>query len=244
MPNVPEYWLASPTVFSTGAVMHRINWDLRYADPPTLNYGYYGTLLDYREYTLNWHATPGHTYRSTIVGMMVLSGTYTVTLTAGGHRSTQPLTIVPDPRVHVPAAALAAQLRLEQRMVAGLTMSYQGFTYIQQVHDALGRVTDPTVVSAAKALDVALAPLATAGFGIVHRDLGRRYSDQFIADAEPTPSVIAGVDGPCQQLDTTLDGLRKLQATGIAELNGMLRRTGGGELPSWTPPANPACGPH
>jgi len=59
-------------VLSTAAGMHRINWDLRYPDPPTLNYGYYGTLLDYREYTLNWHATPGHTYRSTIVGIMVL----------------------------------------------------------------------------------------------------------------------------------------------------------------------------
>jgi photosystem II stability/assembly factor-like uncharacterized protein len=250
MPNVPEYWLASPTVLSTGAGMHRINWDLRYPDPPTLNYGYTGTLLDYREYTLNWHATPGHTYRSTIVGMMVLPGTYSLTLTVGGHRYTQPLTIVPDPRVHVPAAALAAQFRLEQRMVAGLAQSYHGFTYIQQLRDALGRLPNLTrnvataeqIVSAAKGLDAALAPLANAGFGIVHRDLGRRYSDQFIADAAPTASVIAGVDGPCQQLDTTLDGVRKLQATSIAELNGMLTRAGIAELPSWTPPSTPACG--
>ncbi len=52
MPNVPEYWLQPPTVLSTTAGMHRVTWDLRYPDPPTLNYGYYGTLLDYREYTL------------------------------------------------------------------------------------------------------------------------------------------------------------------------------------------------
>ena len=84
MPNVPEYWLQPPTVLSTASGMHRVNWDLRYPDPPTLNYGYYGTLLDYREYTLNWHATPGHTYRSTIIGMMVLPGTYVAKLTVDG----------------------------------------------------------------------------------------------------------------------------------------------------------------
>ncbi|HEY5061763.1 MAG TPA: hypothetical protein VII52_09530, partial [Gemmatimonadaceae bacterium] len=97
------------------------------------------------------------------------------------------------------------------------------------------------IASAAKGLDAALAPLATAGFGIVHRDLGRRYSDQFIADAAPTPSVVAGVDGPCQELDSTLDSVRKLQATSIAELNGSVTRAGIAALPAWTPPAAPAC---
>ena len=58
-PNVPEYWLAPPPVLPTAAGMHRVAWDLRYPDPPTLNYGYSGTPLDYREYTLSWHAIPG-----------------------------------------------------------------------------------------------------------------------------------------------------------------------------------------
>jgi photosystem II stability/assembly factor-like uncharacterized protein len=250
MPNVPEYWLANPTVLSTAAGMHRINWDLRYPDPPTLNYGYYGTLLDYREYTLNWHATPGHTYRSTIVGTMVLPGTYTAKLTAGGRSYTQPITIVPDPRVHVPAAALAAQFRLQQRMVAGLTVSYEGFNYVTALRSALDSLPARTqsaagrdqIAAAARSLDTTLARIATAGFGIVHRDLGRRYSDQFIADAMPTPSVIAGVDSPCRQLDATLDRLRTLQTSSIAEVSRMIGRAGGGALPSWTPPAAPACG--
>src|SRR5579863_5374743 len=115
MPNVPEYWIMPPTVLPTSAGMHRVNWDLRYPDPPTLNYSYYGNPIDYREYTLNWHATPGHTYRSTIVGMMVNPGTYTATLTVDGQRATEPITVVADPRVHVSAAALAAQFQLEQR---------------------------------------------------------------------------------------------------------------------------------
>ena len=88
---------------------------------------------------------------------------------------------------------------------------------------------------AARSLDTTLARIANAGFGIVHRDLGRRYSDQFIADAAPTPSVVAGVDAPCQRLDATLASLRKLQSTTIAELDRAR------SLPSWLPPAAPAC---
>lgn len=223
MPNVPEYWLAAPAVLSTARGMHRINWDLRYPDPPTLNFSYYGNLLDYREYTLNWHATSGHTYRSTIVGIMVLPGSYTAKLTVGGHSYMQPITIVPDPRVHVSAAALASQFHLEQRMVAGLTASYDAFNYIQALRES----------GAARDIDAELATLATNEFGIVHRDLGRRYSDQFIADAQPNASVVEGVDAPCKQLDAALDRLRTLQRSVRANAT---------PLPTWTPPAAPACG--
>src|SRR5207247_2995104 len=127
MANVPDYWLAPPIVLPKTAGMHRVAWDLRYPDPPALNYGYSGTLLDYREYTLNWHALPGQTPRSTLVGPMVLPGAYTAKLTVDGRSFTQPVTVVADPRVNVPPAALAAQFRLQQRMVAGITATYHAF---------------------------------------------------------------------------------------------------------------------
>jgi hypothetical protein len=82
-----------------------------------------------------------------------------------------------------------------------------------------------------------------SGFGIAHRDLGRRLNDMIVADFDPTPSVIAGVNGPCDAIDTSLDGLRRLQTTSVAELNAMLARAGLTALPVWTPPAAPACGP-
>src|SRR5439155_17226171 len=119
--NVPDYWLAPPIVLPKTAGMHRVAWDLRYLDPPALNYGYSGNLLDYREYTLNWHALPGKTHVSTLVGPMVLPDTYTATLTVDGRTYTQPFTVVADPRVSVPASALAAQFHLQQRMVTGIT---------------------------------------------------------------------------------------------------------------------------
>jgi photosystem II stability/assembly factor-like uncharacterized protein len=253
MPNVPEYWLAPPVVLATTAGMHRIAWDLRYPDPPSLNYGYSGNLLDYREYTLNWHAIPGRTPRSTLVGPTVLPGTYTAKLTLDGRSYTQPITVVPDPRVPVPAVALAAQFRLQQRMVAGIAATYHAFNYIQQLRAALATTTAQAsnqaaaaqIQTAVRALDSALTPLASgpAGFGAAHRDLGRRLNDMLVGDVQPTPSVIAGVDGPCRAIDTALDGLRGLEATTIAELNSTLARAGLAALPPWTPPAAPSCGP-
>jgi photosystem II stability/assembly factor-like uncharacterized protein len=252
MPNVPEYWLAPPAVLATTAGMHRVAWDLRYPDPPTLNFGYTGTLLDYREYTLSWHALPGLTPRSTLVGLMVPPGTYTVKLTVNGASYTQPVTVVPDPRVPVPAAALAVQFQLQRRMVAGITATYHGFTYIQQLRAALAvRATSAAnnaaagdISAAAKTLETALAPLASGPGGVAtaHRDLGRRLNDQLIADGQPTASVTAGVDRPCRAIDDALDGLRRLQATNVAELNKMLTRAGLDALPGWTPPPAPACG--
>jgi photosystem II stability/assembly factor-like uncharacterized protein len=235
MPNVPEYWLAKPMVLPTTAGMHRVSWDLRYPDPHALNFGYSGNMLEYREYTLSWHALPGETPRSTLVGPMVLPGTYTATLTVNGRGYTQPITVVQDPRVNVPPAALAAQFQLQQRMVAGIDVTQQAYNYIQDVRAVLAKSKD----AAAQTLDAALAPLVTGpgGFGIAHRDLARRLNDQLVADAEPTPSIVAGVDGPCQAIDAALDTLRRLQATNMAELNGKA-----GTLPSWTPPPAPACG--
>ena len=227
MANVPEYWLAPPAVLPTTAGMHRFNWDLRYSDPPTLNYGYNGTALEYREYTLSWHAIPGRTPRSTLVGPMVLPGTYTAKLTVNGRTIAQPLTVVQDPRVTVSPAALAAQFRLQQRMTAGLGVTYHAMNYIDRLRAAAAKLG-----AEGQALDAALANLASGpgGFGIAHRDLGRRLNDQLVADMELTPSVIAGVDVPCAAIDKAIAELRRLQGT-VA--------TG---VPAWTPPAAPACG--
>jgi hypothetical protein len=230
--------------------MHRVAWDLRYPDPEALNFGYSGNMLEYREYTLSWHALPGLTPRSTLVGPMVLPGSYTATLNVNGRSYTQPITVVQDPRVNVPPAALAAQFQLAQRMVAGIAATHGAYNYVQQLRAALrARTSDADgngagSASAAQALEAELAPLidGPSGFGIAHRDLGRRLNDQLVADAEPTPSIVAGVDGPCRLIDAALDKLRALQSTKVAELNAARSKSGAAALPSWTGPAAPACG--
>jgi len=233
MPNVPEYWLMPPQLMSTAAGMHRVTWDLRSPDPPTLNYGYSGSLLDYREYTLSWHAIPGKTPRTTLVGPMVVPGRYTAKLTVDGRSYTRTVTVVADPRIPVTQAALDAQFRLEQRMVAGVTTTYQAVEYVQRLREAIATrlAGDRRDAAALTALDAALAPLdgSSGVFGVAHRDLGRRLADQLVADAEPTASVIAGVDAPCAAIDKGLETLRTLDTRALTD------------VPPWAPPA--ACGP-
>jgi hypothetical protein len=252
MANVPEYWLAPPAVLPVSAGMHRLAWDLRYADPPALNFGYSGTLLDYREYTLSWHALPGMTPRSTLAGPMVLPGTYNVKLTVNGKSYTQPLTLVADPRVTVPAAGLAAQFHLQQRMVAGITTTYRAFNHVMELRKALeanlvlnaGDSVGPAPVPEMKALETALAQLVDGpiGFGAAHRDLGRRLNDMLVGDFAPTPSVVAGVDGPCRVIDAALERLRQLETTTIAGMRAKRKGPESGRLPEWTTPSA-ACGP-
>jgi len=250
MANVPDYWLAPLPVLPTTAGMHRVAWDLRYSDPPTLNYGYSGTALDYREYTLSWHAIPGKTPRSTLVGPMVLPGTYTAKLTVNGRSYAQPIAVAQDARITVPPAALAAQFRLQQRMVAGLGATYRAVTYLHDVRAALtpkareAIAASPDAARALQAVDAALAQMETGpdGFGIAHRDLGRRLNDQLVADMAPTPSVVAGVDGPCVAIDRSSAALAQLQSAQFAPINSALSRASLPTLPAWTPPAAPACG--
>ena len=231
MPNVPDYWLMPPTVLSTSAGTHRVNWDLRYPDPPTLNYGYSGTLLDYREYTLNWHAIKGKTYRRTLVGPMVVPGTYTVTLSAGGRTYSQPIKVVQDPRVEVPQAGLEAQFTLQQRMVAGITTTYDAVNYVDSLNEAIDKARGGKASPDLDALAKSLGPLTGSFgvFGLAHRDLSRRLNDQLIADMPPTANIIAGVDGPCKTVDEALATIRSMQPT-ASKLG----------LPTWTAPAS-AC---
>jgi len=250
MANVPDYWLAPLPVLPATAGMHRVAWDLRYSDPPTLNYGYSGTALDYREYTLSWHAIPGKTPRSTLVGPMVLPGTYTAKLTVNGRSYTQPIAVAQDARITVPPAALAAQFRLQQRMVAGLGATYRAVTYLHDVRATLtpkareAITARPEAARALQAVDAALAQMETGpdGFGIAHRDLGRRLNDQLVADMAPTPSVVAGVDGPCVAIDRSSAALAQLQSAQFAPINAALARASLPPVPAWTPPAAPACG--
>jgi photosystem II stability/assembly factor-like uncharacterized protein len=233
MPNVPEYWLMPPTVLATTPGMHRVNWDLRYPDPPTLNYGYSGTLLDYREYTLNWHAIKGKTPRRTLVGPMVVPGTYTVALSAGGRTYSQPVNVVQDPRVDVSQAALEAQFELQQRMVAGIATTYEAVHYVDSLNEAIEKARAGGKTSADfDARAKSLAPLTGSSgvFGLAHRDLSRRLNDQLIADMAPTSNIIAGVDGPCKAVDDALGTIRSMQ--------GMASKIG---VPAWEPPAS-ACG--
>jgi len=107
---IPQYWIKPPRVLPASGGMHRWVWDLRYGAPLSVTRGYPISAVP--------HATPQGPE-----GPVALPGNYLVRLTFDGHRFEAPLTVSPDPRVHLPAGALEEQLQLARQLAALLTES-------------------------------------------------------------------------------------------------------------------------
>jgi photosystem II stability/assembly factor-like uncharacterized protein len=135
--NVPDYWFGPPTQLSKDAGLNRFVWDLRYDPPQALNFGYYGGLLDYVEYTISDHALPADTPREQALGPLAVPGQYEVILIGNGTVMKQPLTITLDPRVHVSQADLEAQLLAAKRIDSGLAASSKAFQSITNLRAAI-----------------------------------------------------------------------------------------------------------
>ncbi len=250
MPNVPTYWFAQPEGLPTSAGLHRVLWDLRYPDPLTLPYGYYGDMLTYTEYTLTWHAVKGNTPRVQPPGPLAIPGKYSVELTVDGHTYSQSFTLVNDPRVNVTQSALAEQLRSELAMTAGMDVGYTGFYQIDTLRTALvaarrrmaSAPNSAALDSSAGALDRRLAALATDGFGMANRDLARHLEDADFGDVAPTRSNLEAVDANCRQLDTSVREWHELEAAAVPHLSDLLAKVGQARLPRSSVIQRPACG--
>jgi photosystem II stability/assembly factor-like uncharacterized protein len=90
-------WIHDEAPLSAEAGMHRFVWDLHYAPPPGVRRSFYGPA-----------------------GPWVLPGNYTVTLTANGKSSSQPLVLAMDPRVKTPREDVVRQFQGASRVAAML----------------------------------------------------------------------------------------------------------------------------
>ena len=107
---IPRYWIKPPRVLPAKAGMHRWVWDLRYAAPVSTVRGYPISAVPM--------ATPQGPE-----GPLALPGNYVVRLEVDGRHLEAPLTLRQDPRVQLPAQALADQLRLARELAGLLTDS-------------------------------------------------------------------------------------------------------------------------
>src|ERR1043166_5141503 len=89
-PPYPDYWLmpSSERALSTNVGTNRINWDLRYDDPPGFN----------PDINNQMNSAPGQVTPAPH-GPLALPGTYTVKLIVDGQTYTQTLVVHNDPRV-------------------------------------------------------------------------------------------------------------------------------------------------
>jgi len=226
LPNVPEYWFATPTTLNSRPGLHRLVWDLRYPSPMVLPASYFGPILQYTEYTLADHAIPHETPRQQPQGPLVVPGDYTVELTVGGKTLQQKVTVELDPRVHASPADLDAQLKLAQRILSGVQLSYHEYQSLKVLTHALeekkqfSSVNTEEIEKQIKA--VSTGTKTAPGLGSVNRDLTRLLNSVESGDQRPTEPQLQAVNEECDALakvmmlwNTLNDGLSRQNPLGL-----------------------------
>jgi photosystem II stability/assembly factor-like uncharacterized protein len=250
-PNVPSYWFAPPTALTKNQGHNRFVWDLRYATPKALHYGYYGSELDYIEYTLADHAIPGETPREQPQGPFIVPGQYTVVLNVGGKEYRQPLSVTLDPRVHVSQADLQQQLDTEKSISAQMAVTYSGYECLKSLKKAIvdaqtALAKNKDAAGQLEALSKQVAEVADGsatelGIGPLNRELARLSTMIESGDSRPAAALQSGVDQSCQQLTKRLAQWEQLQSGDLAKTNAMLQKNKQQPLPTTSIPTAPSC---
>ena len=253
--NVPSYWFVQEGTLPKVAGVNRFVWDLRYPQPHSLPYGYYGKPLEYTEYTLADHAVPGLTPRQQPRGPLVLPGKYTIELRVGGQTLRQPLTVELDPRVQASPPDLSDQLDLAQRISRGMKVSSDAFYQVAGLRKALTERTDALKQSEAKETKDAVADFEkkidaidkgtkrAPGFGPVNRDLSRLIFSVESADMRPADSVQSAAQQSCDALDKDLANWQRLNEKDLAAFNAVLTANQQAPLPILTGIGSTGCKP-
>ncbi len=178
----PE-WLPQPSALAAAPGHHRFVWPLRAAPPAELS--------------------GGNPYAD---GIWVPPGRYDVTLAVDGRTHRQSLQVAPDPRVHLPASAFAAQADLARQVEGLRTRLARAEAEARALHRSLaGRTGEPARKLAGEV--AALAGLAATanpanvwavpipdihGFRYLDGALGQLQRAVDGADAAPSPDARTG----------------------------------------------------
>ena len=176
--TAPE-WFTTPSTVSAAPGMHRFVWPLRYPAPAGLT---------------GRRSAGGGAFAD---GIWAPPGNYKVVLTVNGQKLTQPLTVVPDPRIKLPASAYSEQFGLArevERTRASLAIALvEAGTLLKRadITDTLRkRATD---VSAAIEGDAFTAPPPSeTTLRFVAQQLDRLAGAIDSADAVPTQDALIG----------------------------------------------------
>jgi photosystem II stability/assembly factor-like uncharacterized protein len=228
--GLPLYWPAPQLVIGTNAGMHRFNWDLRF-DPINENAGRGGD-----------GAVPHRTYTA-VNAPWAIPGAYSVRLTVDGHSYSQPITVVLDPRVKMPAVQLAQLSSLSREMYDRARQTEAELVQARSLQSELAKVQSADVAAFKLKVD-SLAPAAVLG-GRGGRGFGRggapataptleSASNALLAaamamqsaDVAPTANQIAACTAARAEAVTTLARWTALKTTGLRALNAKLKASG------------------
>ena len=248
-PPEPNFWLATPRPLPTAVGLNRVNWDIRYDDPPAFRHSF------------EINANPGLTPVSP-QGPLALPGVYTVRLTVNGKSYTQHVTVTNDPRSPATAADLVYQHALEMKLYAGVQEAWEGHDQAQ----TLDKAAEAAVASAADLADSAKAFEArvdsvggsTEGGGrrfffrgrgaatppnfvAVNGDLIRQLGTVGQGDIRPTPAMEAAYVSGCKDLAKAVTAWRAVNAKELPAFNAMLSRHGLHPVAPAAPLPVPTC---
>ena len=241
----PDYWLATPEsrALPTKVGTNRVNWDLRYDDPPAFTHD-----LEDQSDVVDGEVTPAPH------GPVALPGTYTLKLTVDGQVYTQTALVRNDPRVGESAATIAA-LRTQNKLILlayqGMKDSFSGNDDVAALRAQVAAVSKgalpPDVASQVTALDGKLATFGGAitgrggrGGGGGGRGRGAApgavssfisLNDAFNAivammevglDMAPTKAQIDSWESDCKNYNTTVTAWKTMQTVDLPAFNVLL----------------------
>jgi photosystem II stability/assembly factor-like uncharacterized protein len=242
-PNVPEFWFYPPPALPNQPGINRFVWDLRYAHPTALPYGYFGARLKYTEYTVPDHAVPGETPRNQPPGPLVAPGTYDLVFTREGKSYKQKLQVVPDPRVHIAPEDYAAQLALSRKLAAFMEDTAHSFGAVSSLHDAFDARKKSLAANPPKELADSLAEVEkelkaledgsdeAPGFGVLNRDFGHDLVMIQSADIKPGESAYRAFTDGCNANAKNIAAWNQLNAETLSALNKLLAAQNAAQLP-------------
>jgi hypothetical protein len=221
----PE-WIPRPSRLATTPGMHRFVWPLRYAKPAVLADG-----------------------ETTADGVWAPPGRYNVELIVDGKKLRQPLSVAPDPRVKLDAAAYAQQFAFAREIEAAQLRLAGAQAEAKKLHKSLtdaraAAAGNDQLIATIDAFDTDL--LARSGIidaGNPHdawalpsstttslRFIGETFEKLAAAadgaDAAPTPDARAGYAATMALLDRSLVDWAAFTSTRLPALNAELKAAG------------------
>jgi len=253
-PSVPDFWLEKPRPMPADVGMHRINWNLRYDDPPAFTHNY------------EINANPGETPASP-EGPLVLPGVYTATLTVGGKSYVQTFNVRNDPRSPASAANLVEQHALQASLYGESREAWRAYQQVAAMRTAVAEIIrgnpPADVASAAHTFDSTLArvggaggggrggggrgaagPAAPPNFAALVGATDRQLGTLDAGDMAPSEVMHTIATAACGDLRTALASWQEIAGKQLADFNALLSRNGVHAIPApGKAPGAPACSP-
>ncbi len=231
-PEVAPYWVESRKALPTELGLNRVNWDIRYNDPPAFVHDVQDVMT----------ANPGLT-KQAVPGPLALPGSYTVRLAVDGKRYEAPLEIKNDPRSPASQGDLVQLHGVELDLVACAQAGWDARSAVTAMRDAVAEATKSTmkdVASAAQDYDDKLASIqgkVTYSRRFFVSPNATNFVDHNLyllsvlgsfstGDAAPSESILASYASSYYLTTSLLDKLRDLTGKPLASLNAVLAKNG------------------